>query len=111
MEQVNQTIEQYIRTYTNFEQTDWYEMLPMAEYAYNNSVTTITKQSHVYSNYGFQPMTTCPTSHEAKNPTSRHYIHRMVGVHAWCQQALERFRERMSKYYDRKKKPALQFKV
>ena len=110
-ERVNQTVEQYIRTYTNFEQTDWYEMLPMAEYAYNNSVTTATKQSPFYSNYGFHPRTTWPTDHEAKNPASRHYIHCMVGVHSWCLMALERSRERMSKYYDKKAQPAPQFKV
>ena len=78
----------------------------MAEYSYNNSVTTATNQLIFYSNYGFHPRTTWPTNHEAKNPSSRHYVHWMVGVHAWCQQALERARERMSKYYDRKAKPA-----
>ena len=72
---VNQTIEQNLRTYTNFKQTDWYEMLLMAEYSYNNSVTTATNQSPFYSNYGFHPRTTYPTSCEAKNPASRHYVH------------------------------------
>ena len=69
----------------------------MAKYLYNNSVTTATKQSTFYSNYDFHPRTIWPTGHEAKNPASRHDVYWMVGVHAWCQWALERARERMSK--------------
>jgi hypothetical protein len=34
---INQVIELYLRSYCNYEQTDWASMLAMAEYAYNNS--------------------------------------------------------------------------
>ena len=78
-----------MRTYTNLEQTDWYGMPPMAEYAYNNSVTTPTNQSTFYSNYGFHPKTTWPTGHEARQPASRHYAHWMIGIQTWCRKALE----------------------
>ena len=83
----------------------------MAQHAYNNSVTTATMQSPFYSNYGFHHKTTCPSSHEAKNPTPSHYDHWMVGVHLWYQWALERSREWMFKYYDRNCKSVPQSKV
>ena len=35
-ERVNQSVEHYLRQYCNYEQNDWYHMLPMAEYCYNN---------------------------------------------------------------------------
>jgi hypothetical protein len=41
-EKVNQPIEYYFRTFCNFEQDNWSQMLPMCEYAYNNAVTTAT---------------------------------------------------------------------
>src|SRR5437588_3761461 len=36
-ERVNQTLETYIRTFINYDQDDWVQMLPLAEFAYNNS--------------------------------------------------------------------------
>src|SRR5437660_8745064 len=51
-ERVNQSIEQYLRSFCNYDQNNWYELLPMAEYAYNNSVTTTTGMSPFYANYG-----------------------------------------------------------
>jgi len=39
-ERVNQSIEPYLRTFCNYEQNNWSEMLPMGEYVYKNLVTT-----------------------------------------------------------------------
>ena len=53
MEHINQTLEQFQCQYCNYEQNDWYEMLPLVEYSYKNSVTTATQKSSVYANYVF----------------------------------------------------------
>ena len=37
-ERQNQTMEQYLRAFSNFEHDNWVELLPLAEFAYNNSV-------------------------------------------------------------------------
>ena len=39
-EQLNQTIEAYLRVFVSKEQNDWVRLLTMAEFAYNNSTTT-----------------------------------------------------------------------
>ena len=52
-ERLNQTLEQYLRTFINYDQDDWIQLLPLAEYAYNNSVTAPTKMSPFYANYGY----------------------------------------------------------
>ncbi|KJZ73068.1 hypothetical protein HIM_07452 [Hirsutella minnesotensis 3608] len=36
-ERINQTIEQYLRTFCNKEQSDWFDKLPLAEFTYNTS--------------------------------------------------------------------------
>jgi hypothetical protein len=110
-ERINQVIEHYIHTYCNYEQSNWYEMLAMAEYAYNNSITTATDYSPFYSNYGFHPKTTWPTDYEAKNPASRQYVHWMTGVHTVCRQNLKESRERMGKYYDKHAKEPPMYKI
>jgi len=54
-ERLNQTIESYLRAFVGQEQDDWVRLLPMAEFAYNNSVTTGNGISPFYANYGFHP--------------------------------------------------------
>jgi len=35
---MNQTLEAYLRIFCNCDQNDWFELLPLAEFAYNNAV-------------------------------------------------------------------------
>ena len=103
-ERVNQSLEPSLRQYCNYEQDNWYDLLRLAEYAYNNSATTATQMSPFYINYGFHPQTTWPVEKESKNPASRNYAHWIKSVHDLCLKRLEDTRERMGKYYDRARK-------
>ena len=38
-ERTNQVLEGYLRNFINYDQNDWNQLLPLAEHAYNNSVT------------------------------------------------------------------------
>jgi transposase InsO family protein len=44
-ERQNQTMEQYLRAFSNYEQDNWVELLPLAEFAYNNSVHHSTQMT------------------------------------------------------------------
>ena len=44
-ERQNQTLEQYLRAYVNYQQDDWVSLLPYAQFAYNNSVQATTGTS------------------------------------------------------------------
>ena len=37
-ERTNQVLQGYLRHFVNYDQDDWYQLLPLAEHAYNNSV-------------------------------------------------------------------------
>ena len=54
-ERVKQSLEQYLRQYCNYDQDNLNYLLPLAEYAYNNSATTATQMSPFFVNYGFHP--------------------------------------------------------
>lgn len=54
-ERVNQTLEQYIRIYCNFQQDNWAELLPLAEFAYNNAPNATTGVSPFFANKGYHP--------------------------------------------------------
>jgi transposase InsO family protein len=51
MERVNQTLETYLYTFINYDQNDWYSLLPLAEFVYNNSITQATQLTPFYTNY------------------------------------------------------------
>uniref|UniRef100_A0A8C5WCE5 Gypsy retrotransposon integrase-like protein 1 n=1 Tax=Leptobrachium leishanense TaxID=445787 RepID=A0A8C5WCE5_9ANUR len=54
-ERTNQTLEQYLRCYATHLQDDWLDILPLAEFAYNNQVHSSTRLSPFYANYGYHP--------------------------------------------------------
>jgi hypothetical protein len=41
----NQTMEQYLCAFCNYEQDNWVELLPLAEFAYNNSMHASTRMT------------------------------------------------------------------
>jgi hypothetical protein len=54
-ERMNQTLEQYLRCYVNYQQDDWVQMLPLAQFACNSADSASTKVYPFYANYGYQP--------------------------------------------------------
>lgn len=110
-ERVNQTVEAYVRAFCCYEQNDWSQMLPMAEFAYNNSVTSATGMSPFYANYGYHPSTNWPVEAEVRNPASKIYSHWLKNVHDFCAASLRQTQERMGKYHDQKAMAAPEFSV
>jgi hypothetical protein len=99
-ERINQVLEAYLREYCNYEQNDWAELLPLAEFTYNNSFSSATGLSPFYANYGFHPRTNWPTNGQPRNPGSDLYTHWIQTVHDQAKQRLTATRERMAKYWD-----------
>ena len=54
-ERVNQTLEQYLRAYCNYQQDNWSALLPLAEFAYNNAPSETTGVSPFFANKGYHP--------------------------------------------------------
>jgi len=100
-EGINQVIEAYLRSYCNYEQNDWAEMLGMAEFAYNNSKHSATKISPFYTNHGYEPRTNWPMDIQFRNPASEMYGHYMTSVHTKLSAQLKIVRNSMAKYYDK----------
>jgi hypothetical protein len=48
----NKAVEQYLHHFTRYHQDDWHQLLPTAEFAYNNSTYTSTGISPFKANYG-----------------------------------------------------------
>ena len=54
-ERVNQTLEQYLRVYCNYQQDNWSQLLPLTEFAYNNALNDTTGFSPFFANKGYHP--------------------------------------------------------
>ena len=54
-ERVNSILEQYLRCFINERQNNWVDLLPFAEFAYNNTLQQSINQSPFFANYGFNP--------------------------------------------------------
>ena len=49
-ERMNSVLEQYLRMYCDYQQTDWASILPLAEFSYNNSKHSATTLSPFFAN-------------------------------------------------------------
>ena len=52
-EQTNQMLEQYFYIYCNYQQDNWSELLPLAEFAYNNTPSATTGVFPFFASKGY----------------------------------------------------------
>ena len=54
-EDMNQTLEQYLHVYCNYQQDNWSKLLSLMEFAYNNALSATTDISPFFTNKGYHP--------------------------------------------------------
>ena len=54
-EQMNQTLEQFVRTYCTYQQDNWDQLLPLARIALNSAESTATGVTPFFANKGYHP--------------------------------------------------------
>ena len=54
-ERINSILEQYLRGYCNYQQNNWAELLDLAEFSYNNTLSSTLNCTPFFANYGFHP--------------------------------------------------------
>jgi len=99
-ERLNQTIEAYLQAFVSHEQDNWVDLLPMAEFAYNISITMGNGMSPFYANYGVHPVSSDPAASGPLNPASKLYAHWMHAIHKASAERLEVAHKRMRRYRD-----------
>src|SRR5260370_25133841 len=76
MEQANQVLEQYLQVYTNYQQDDWSELLPLVELAYNNATnaTMGVSVSPFFTNKGYHPEITADLQAVTTSTEAKQYV-------------------------------------
>jgi hypothetical protein len=111
-ERVNSVLEQYLRCYINYQQTNWSSLLPIAEFAYNNTIHATTKVTPFFANLGYHPKFTVTVPRVSKNNTP--LVDRVKSFHdlyAEMKENIKKALERHAQYFDAKVMPQPDFQV
>ena len=102
MERTNATLEQYLRAYSNYQQDNWCELLPTAEFAYNNGYQETIKHTPIFANYGINPESEAIGHLMQGNVTP---LEEMSQLHDVLRAEMSEAQIRQKEYYDRHRKP------
>ena len=107
---MNQEVEQYLRLFINYHQTDWDKWLPSAEFAYNNQLQSSTNASPFFINYGKHPYTGTNPRKEIKSQSAQEHADSMKKVWEETEASLKIAAEQMKHFHDRKHSASHDFK-
>lgn len=105
-ERVNQVLEQYLRCFLDYQQKDWVRLLPLAEFAYNNTTHASTQFSPFFANFGFHPRFDVTLDVAVSSPKGKQYIMDLEDLHSVMKLHLKDAIEKMSEFADRHRAPA-----
>lgn len=100
-ERVNQTLEQILRIFTTRRQDDWSDFLPIAEFAYNNSLHSATGFSPFYATYGYHPNLSCISPTSSTVPAAEERVRHLQEVHDEIKTIIKMAGDQAKRYYDR----------
>jgi len=112
-EWVNQTLEQYLRCFTAYQQEDWEDWFSLAEFHYNDTVHSATKMTPFFANYGFHPRTIAvPSTSKAHSlPSAEERADYLKRLRMLMTEQLRRATSRAKDNADRSRSDAFHFAV
>jgi hypothetical protein len=109
-ERVNQELEQYLRLFVSERQDNWDELLPFAEFQYNNHIHSSTRQTPFMLDTGRDPrMGFEPQEAPSLLESVNEFKQRMEESLSEAKAALVKSKQDMERYYNRRRRPAPTF--
>ena len=110
-ERTNQTLEQYIQVFCNYQQDNWDELLPLAEFAYNNVPSATTRITPFFANKGYHPNLTVHPEHDLASACARDFVTDLNELHRELRQHIADAQRRYQASADSRCLPAPEFKI
>jgi len=110
-ERVNQTLEQYLRMYSNYQQDNWSTLLPLAEFTYNNAPNATTGVSPFFANKGYDPAIAIHPEYDLVSARAHKYVTDLNELHSELRKAITLSQEQYQRSVDRNRLPPPDFKV
>ena len=112
-ERTNQTIEHYIRAFGDYQQSDWSTLLPLAEFAYNNSFHSAIGMSPFFATYNYHPTATLNAgatsllhlSSTSAIPNASAYSTKLAATHKTASDLIAVAHDRYTKYANTHRRP------
>jgi len=111
-ERVNQILEQYLRSYSSYQQDDWVSLLPFAKHAYNISLSESAKTSPFEINSRFAPQiqsSRMVSDIQGIHPDSELVVQDWEGTWEEIRETLQRAQESQRKWHDHKRQPSPEY--
>ena len=109
-ERTNQTLEQYIRVYCNYQQDNWDE-LPLAEFAYNNTPSATTGITPFFADKGYHPNLTVHPKRNLASTRARDFVTDLDELHQELWKHISDAQCRYQLSADSRRLPAPEFKT
>jgi len=110
-ERANQTLEQYLRMYCNYQQDNWSDLLPLAKFAYNNTPSATTGVSPFFENKGYHPNLAVHPEHDLSSAQAREYVVDLESLHEYLHEEMAAAQKWYQGPADARRSPAPDFKV
>ena len=104
-ERVNQTLEQYLRHYVSYQQDNWATLLPLAEFAYNNSPSETTGVSPFFANKGYHPNLSFYPERDLASSAARDFAVDLNDLHEFLKENIADAQKRYQTYADKRRTP------
>ena len=72
----------------DYQQTNWNQLLPLAEFAYNNTTHVSTGTTPFYANYGYHPRLDFQQTSAVVVPSAEERVRQLQALHGKLQQDL-----------------------
>jgi len=110
-ERTNQTLEQYLRVYCNYQQDNWSELLPLAEFAYNNTPSATTGITPFFANKGYHPNLAVHPERDLASARARNFVTDLDELHQQLRQHIAEAQRRYQIPADSRRLPAPDFEI
>ena len=110
-ERANQTLEQYLRAYCNYQQDNWSELLPLAEFAYNNAPSDTTGFSPFFANKGYNPSLVVHPERDLASARAHDFAVDLDELHSVLRENIADAQRRYQGPADARRTPPPEFKV
>jgi hypothetical protein len=101
-ERIHQTLELHLRTYCDYLQDDWSELLPLAEFAYNSAHHSSIGMSPFFANYGYHPRLSL-TLHDEKSPAAYNHVLELQETHEKAKESITAALEKQAYWADKRR--------
>jgi len=110
-ERTNQTLEQYLRIFCNYQQDNWSDLLPLAEFAFNNAPSATTGVSPFFANKGYHPNITIHPERDLASARAQQYVVDLDELHQELKTAIAEAQKRYQGPTDAQRSPPPLFTI